>query len=202
MQPLNTTLINTSVSKISLLASAVLLASFLSGCTQTLAKEDDSAIDSQSKIAICTLPHSIRLSTAIGQAKTTLQQPGCRRGFDDVFKKLLIAGQSDPGSHQAIAFEEFIDWSEKHNVITMVKAKEIYSRYFGTKFISLKSDYSACSSVCKVKDKKLANMRSEYKNKELGLLKVLGDKQSFKKSEYLYNSMQSIINATCQSCSS
>ena len=87
-------------------------------------------------------------------------------------------------------------------MITKRQAKSLYNRYFNVKFMALTGDYNTCSQACPVQGQVVGNMRSELKDKELGLLRVSQDQASFYRADHLLKEAQLVLEATCRACAS
>ena len=148
----------------------------------------------------CNLPEGTNLDRALTHARTDLSQPECQFRFDGYLQRLLEIAAGDPDPKHSERFSEFLIWANDQGVITKLKAKEYYNRYFNAKFVSLPDDYSNCAYTCRVQDEITAKMEAELRDKEFGLLKVTKDKRKFAQANTLYQSMLTLIAATCEAC--
>lgn len=148
----------------------------------------------------CTRPHGKNVASAFVHARNELSNAECKGRYHEYFASLIEISSGDPGRHQGANFESFIDWSITQGLLNMREAKDLYTRYFGIKYISLQNDFSSCSSTCRVKDKTFVDMQEELVDKEKGLLQVLGNKTAYAKANHLNGALRTILDATCDTC--
>ena len=170
--------------------AAVALATLLSACQSN---------PSQQAAAQCTPPQETNLDAAFSTARTDLQS-GCAAHFDTYFQRLRIVAEGDPGKDNKARFSEFLVWSNNEGLISKVQAREMYNRYFGIKFVSLKNDYSICTGTCPRQAEVMRNMTAELADKEQGLLKVSNDRRGYTRASQLFQETELVLEATCMAC--
>ncbi len=171
----------------SLIAAPLLLAT-LAACNSN-----------QVRTAQCNVPDGHNLDQAISLSKSELSS-GCSAHFDSYFDNLLVIAEGDPKKENREKFSEFLVWANGEDLLSKRQARERYNRYFGLKFVSLKSEYSVCSQTCPQKQQVLRNMKWELADKERGLMKISADSQSYQQSDQLYRESELVLEATCNAC--
>lgn len=174
-------------------AAAVLLLSMaaLSGCNPIGQRAD-----------ICPMPVGHNLDSAFTQVRESLstKRPQCAPYFDAYLAHLLTIAEGDPSSDNKRRFSEFLVWASAEGIISKRQAQNMYNRYFNVKFVSLKGDYNNCSQACPKRATVMADMAQELSDKELGLLKVSADTQSFYRADRLLKETELVLEATCTAC--
>jgi hypothetical protein len=150
---------------------------------------------------LCQMPQGNDLNAAAEQARFDLRS-GCAARFDDYFQTLLSIGAGNPDAQNRRQLSAFLEWSVEQGLLSKRQAQDRYNRYFNVKYVSLKSDYSVCSETCPNRGKILADMRSERKHKELGLLKISGERSAYQRADRLYHETELVLEATCNACGS
>ena len=169
------------------LAGAVLV-TLLSGCNSTPTQE-----------TVCNLPSGPNLDQAIARTQTDLKT-GCEHRFDGYFQRLLAIAEGDPGKENKTRFSDFLVWANGEGLLSKRQAREIYTRYFGVKYVSLISDYSVCSQTCPRRPEVMRDMTRELEDKEQGLLKISADRQEYSRANQLYQETELVLQATCSAC--
>ena len=169
-----------------LLAGALALAA--AGCNSNPPKQ-----------ALCTMPAGNDLSAAMQEVRFDLQS-GCSARFDDYFQALLAIGAGNPSPDNRRAFSSFLEWTVEQGLLSTRQARERYNRYFNVKYVSLMSDYSVCSETCPKRSRVYGAMEQERSDKELGLLKISGDRGQYERADRLYYEAELVLEATCAAC--
>lgn len=139
------------------------------------------------------------LEGAVAQAEAKLAA-GCTYHFDSYYAQLLEIGADRPDAENRRIFSDHLIRVSDQGVISRRQAQALYNRYFNVKFVSLTGDYNTCSQTCPVQDKVLGEMRTELLDKELGLMKISGDAESYYRADHLLKESQLVLQATCQAC--
>ena len=147
----------------------------------------------------CTVPSGHDLDQAISASKFQLET-GCAAQFDRYFTSLLSIASGDPKKENKGKFSDFLLWANQADLISKNQARAYYNRYFGTKYMSLKGNYSVCSEACPKRSQLLRDMRNELGQKELGLAKVSADVANYHRANQLYNETEIVLEATCTAC--
>ena len=140
------------------------------------------------------------LSAAMGDARYRVAE-GCSGNYFGIFSQLLEIGQGDPKPENKQMFSQFLEWSADEGIISKRQARETYTKYFGTKFVSALSDYNTCAAFCPIQDDLLSQMKDELVAKDLGILKVSGDVDGYNRANTLHDELELVITATCEACS-
>lgn len=148
---------------------------------------------------LCQVPQGNDLASAAEQTRFDLRS-GCAARLDDYFQALLEIGAGNPGTDNRRHLSAFLEWSVSENLLSKRQAQERYNRYFNVKYVSLKSDYSVCSETCPNRAKILGEMRRERQHKELGLLKISGERSAYQRADRLYHETELVLEATCNAC--
>ena len=148
---------------------------------------------------VCAVPETKQLANAFEQTKASLAA-GCEADFDRYMARLLEIAEGDPQADNKRQFSEFLLWATERGLLSKRQARGYYNRYFNTKFVSLLGDYNTCAAVCPTKDRVMLNMRQELQDKELGLLRVSADRDSYYRADRLYQQSELVLEATCQAC--
>ncbi len=62
-------------------------------------------------------------------------------------------------------------------------------------------DYNNCALSCPRKSTLLFELETELADKELGLMKVSGDRDAYYRADRLYQELELVLEATCTACS-
>jgi hypothetical protein len=170
------------------LVSAMVITSSLVACNSNPARK-----------SVCSPPTGPGLERALSAARADLDA-GCQHAFDAYFQQLLVIAEGDPKKDNKVSFSEFLLWANDSGLLSKRQAQEIYSRYFGIKYVSLVSDYSVCSQTCPKRSDVMRNMRAELSDKEQGLLKVSADRVNYTRASNLYQETELVLQATCEAC--
>lgn len=174
-------------------AGITVLAVSVSAC-QSTGSTKLSAVD-------CVAPLPQRLELAIAEADTRLAA-GCNAQYASLLDQLLVVGEGDPKIQNKRLFSEFLGGLGNKGIISPQQAKETYTRYFGSKFVSALGAYNNCASICPVKEGLFNDMRSELQDKTRGLLNISSDQSGYGRANKLHAEYELSIEATCQACSS
>jgi len=147
----------------------------------------------------CPIPSGNLVDEAFQTARSTLSQPECRYQFESTLNALLIICKGNPGEKHKQAFSDFLMWAKGEGIISTIQAKEYYNRYFSHKFISMPDNYRTCG-YCRQLKKIMSDGKDELRQKEMGLLKVCRDKESFAKASSDFKAIELILEATCSAC--
>lgn len=147
----------------------------------------------------CALTETRSAEAAFSQARAKLAD-GCESNFFGHMDQLLEVAASDPGPEQRERFSEFLVWSADTGVISRLQAQSLYNRYFNVKFVTLAGDYNTCSSACVRRERVLADLEQELRDKELGLVKVSRDAQAYYRADKLFQESELVLEATCRAC--
>lgn len=151
------------------------------------------------KAPLCTAPAGNNLNAAMDQAQFDLGT-GCSAQFENYFAKLIHIGKGNPSPDNKAQFSRFLEWSVEEGLLSKRQAQARYNRYFNVKYVSLMSDYSVCSETCPNRSRVLSDMRRERKDKELGMLKISGDRSGYQRADRLYHETELVLEATCTAC--
>ena len=157
------------------------------------------ACESTPVAGYCSVTLKPGLASAVRLAEDKLSN-GCEYSFDDYYTQLLnIASENpDPGNKQL--FSSFLVGMSDRGIISKRQARDTYNRYFNIKFVSLMGDYNTCSQTCPVRNKVMADMQMELRDKELGLMKASEDSASYHRADHLLKEAQLVLEATCRAC--
>ena len=125
---------------------------------------------------------------------------GCAYEFDAYFGDMLAIAEANPSAENRAVFSDFLVRQHEAGTISKRRARALYNRYFGVKFVSLQGDYNTCSQTCPVRDSVLSDMRTELQHKERGLLRAAEDSQSFYRADTLMKEAELVLEATCRAC--
>jgi len=139
------------------------------------------------------------LQAAMSEATDRLAN-GCEYQFDGYFRELMATAEANPDRANGRHFSDFLLNANDMNVISRRQAEALYNRYFGVKFVSLQGDYNTCSQTCPQRARVLSDMQAELHDKELGLLRVSADQQSFYRADNLLKETELVLEATCNAC--
>ncbi|OQY11949.1 MAG: hypothetical protein B6I31_03990 [Desulfobacteraceae bacterium 4572_19] len=148
----------------------------------------------------CPIPTGFLVDEAFATAKSTLSNPECRYKFETIFSALLNTCSGAPELRNKELFSQLLVWSKNEGIISKIQAKEYYTKYFSSRFISLPGDYSTCSHCPRLRSI-MAECKSELQAKELGLLKACNDKLTYNKAFGDLDKIELILEATCSACS-
>jgi len=148
---------------------------------------------------VCTLPAGGTLEEAISQTKSSLIHSQCQLRFEAYFKRLLEIAAGDPAIENKRQFSDFLLWAKSKGILTMVKSKDYYNRYFNTTFMALPDDYNVCSSASKKEDI-IKAIEMELGQKERGLMKACADKKTYYQAHEQYNALLLVFDAVCLAC--
>lgn len=154
---------------------------------------------SPARVDNCPLPSGNLIDRAFETAKSTLSNTDCRYRFDEVIASLLNVCKGSPEMKNKELFSNFLEWTEKEGIISSIQAKQYYTRYFSQRFVSLPGDYQTCS-YCSHFKTILGQCKNELRDKELGLLKVCGDKATYANAYSDLQKIELIFEATCSAC--
>lgn len=147
----------------------------------------------------CSFSNSKNLSVAIENTKQILANGQCVYEFNNYIDNLFTIASGDPSVENKEKFSKFFIWANTNGIITKVQARDYYNQYFTPTFTALPDQYNVCS-VCKHKEKLIDKMKSELRDKELGLMKVCNDQESFYKANTQFDNLTLLLDATCLSC--
>jgi hypothetical protein len=151
------------------------------------------------RASACTLPEGHNLERAISAARFDLTT-GCEQQFDEYFQRLLVIAEGDPKKDNKVAFSDFLIWANEEGLLSKRQARELYTRYFGVKYVSLISDYSVCAQTCPRQQEVMREMNRELVDKEQGLLKVSADQREYYRANRLFQETELVLDATCEAC--
>ncbi|MEM7000791.1 MAG: hypothetical protein AAF529_08390 [Pseudomonadota bacterium] len=139
------------------------------------------------------------LNNAIQSVESRLNN-GCTYHFDRYFGELLEVATANPDPLNKSLFSDFLVRTSDNGTISKSQARELYNRYFNIKFVSFTGDYNTCSQACPVQAQLLADMQSELRDKQVGLMEAAQDKQSYYRADHLLKETQLVLEATCRAC--
>ena len=151
------------------------------------------------RASACNLPEGHNLERAISAARFDLTT-GCEQQFDEYFQRLLVIAEGDPKKDNKVAFSDFLIWANEEGLLSKRQARELYTRYFGVKYVTLISDYSVCAQTCPRRDEVMREMNRELVDKEQGLLKVSADRREYYRANRLFQETELVLEATCEAC--
>ena len=151
------------------------------------------------RASACTLPEGHNLERAISTARFDLTT-GCEQQFDEYFQRLLVIAEGDPKKDNKVAFSDFLIWANEEGLLSKRQARELYTRYFGVKYVTLISDYSVCAQTCPRQQEVMREMNRELVDKEQGLLKVSADQREYYRANRLFQETELVLDATCEAC--
>jgi hypothetical protein len=149
----------------------------------------------------CALPETRNLQAAIDAAEARLAA-GCENHLYSYTDRLLNIAAGDPGPDNRRAFSDFMVWTADRGILSQRQAQALYNRYFNVKFVTLASDYNNCSATCPKRRQILTDMQHELRDKEIGLLKVSDDRESYYRADNLFKEVELVMEATCRACGS
>lgn len=192
----------------SALALALALIAPLSGCGGAPTKPVAApvAVPAQApaadpiRVTRCTTPVTRNVEEAFAQARRTLSERACQYEFDAIEAKLLEIATSDPGEANQRRFAEFYRWTTGQGVITKLQAKQRYSAYFTPSYAaSLPDDLGTCG-LDRDKDRVMKALAAEVKRKELGLMRVLGERDAWFRAKRDHDHLVYLIEGTLNAC--
>jgi hypothetical protein len=151
------------------------------------------------RASACSLPEGHNLERAISAARFDLTT-GCEQQFDEYFQRLLTIAEGDPKKDNKVAFSDFLIWANEEGLVSKRQARELYTRYFGVKYVTLISDYSVCAQTCPRQQEVMREMNRELVDKEQGLLKVSADQREYYRANRLFQETELVLDATCEAC--
>jgi hypothetical protein len=151
------------------------------------------------RASACGLPEGPNLEQAMSAARFDLKT-GCAQQFDQYFQRLLTIAEGDPKKDNKAAFSDFLIWANEEGLLSKRQARELYTRYFGVKYVSLISDYSVCAQTCPRRQEVMREMNRELVDKEQGLLKVSADQPEYYRANRLFQETELVLDATCEAC--
>ena len=146
---------------------------------------------------------SVGLKPPLASAISTTEQKlgeGCEAYFDNYFDQLLTIASDHPDGDNKRRFSEHLVRISESGYIGRRQAQGLYNRYFNVKFVTLTGDYNTCAQTCPVRHQVLSDMQAELLDKEIGLMKVSSDPQSFYRADHLLKESQLVLEATCRAC--
>lgn len=152
------------------------------------------------KVADCSGPQTRSLDAAFGVVEARLAN-GCEYYFESYMASLLEIAEGDPQPENKRKFSDFLVAVGERGLLSNRQAQEIYNRYFNVKFVSLQGDYNNCAHTCPRMDQVMNSMQNELSHKELGLLRVSQDAQSYYRADRLFKEAELVLEATCLACS-
>jgi hypothetical protein len=173
---------------VSTVAALAALAALLTGCNTN-----------PPRASVCSPPQGPNLERAISAARSDLTT-GCEQQFDQYFQRLLNIAEGDPKKDNKVAFSDFLIWANEEGLLSKRQARELYTRYFGVKYVSLISDYSVCAQTCPRRQDVMREMNRELVDKEQGLLKVSADQREYYRANRLFQETELVLDATCEAC--
>ncbi len=141
--------------------------------------------------------HTVDAAAAEARGRLTA---GCEAHYHHYVDQLLTLAEDDPGPRQREAMSEFLVWSADEGLLSRRQAQALYNRYFNVKFVALSGDYNTCRSTCTQRERVLADMESELRDKERGLLKVSRDPDAYYRADRLFQEAELVLEATCTAC--
>ncbi len=172
-------------------AAICLFALSLAACNSFSTRPDD--------LTSCALPQEHSLERALEAARTSLQA-GCETRFDAYLETLLAIAEGDPAPENKERFSEFLVWTTEQGLLSRRQARELYNRYFSVKFVSMTGDYNNCALSCPRKTALISELETELADKELGLMKVSGDRDGYYRADRLFQELELVLEATCTAC--
>ena len=154
----------------------------------------------QPKAYICTLPSGYDVEKAFAKATDDLVHTQCQYQFDRYLSNLLKIATSDPKEQNKEHFSNYLANAKQNGVISQVQAEQYYRRYFTSDFVSLGMMHNNCTTTCRHQVEIVKKMKTELHDKELGLLKVVGDKDTYAQADQEFNQLLILIDATCLAC--
>lgn len=150
----------------------------------------------------CTLPTGYKVESAFASANADLVHLQCHYQFEQYMNRLLEIAASNPKEKNKQYFSDFLSQARDNGILSQLQAKEYYRRYFTSDFVSLGRMHNNCSTTCQKQAEISKNLKSELRDKELGLLKVVGDQQGYTRADREFNQLLTLIDATCLACQS
>jgi hypothetical protein len=147
----------------------------------------------------CAFPIEKQLNTAMADVESRVNK-GCQYQYDRYFQDLLAIAQANPDPSNKAAFSDHLMRVNSMGVISKRQAMELYNRYFNVKFVSFTGDYNTCAQACPSEAQVISNMKSELKDKELGLMQASSDASSYYRADHLFKETQLVLSATCRAC--
>lgn len=158
-----------------------------------------SACESAPVVGYCSVTLKPGLASAMRLAEDKLGS-GCEYSFDDYYTQLLNIAAENPDAGNKQLFSNFLVGMSDRGIISKRQARNTYNRYFNIKFVSLMGDYNTCSQTCPSRNKVMADMQRELRDKELGLMKASEDSASYHRADHLLKEAQLVLEATCRAC--
>ena len=174
------------------LGGVCLLVAALAGCNSQNTRPDD-------MLAACPVPAHQDLERALQTVQESLSN-GCQERFDAYMDRLLIIAKGNPAPENKERFSEFLVWSTEQGLLSRRQAQSLYNRYFNVKFVSMMGDYNTCALSCPRKNQLLSALEAELTDKELGLMKVSGDRDAYYRADQLFQELELVLEATCAAC--
>ncbi len=154
----------------------------------------------QPKTYSCTLPSGYQVESAFAQAGADLAHLQCHYQFDQYMDNLLEIAASNPQEKNKEYFSHFLSDAKRNGVISQLQAQRYYRRYFSPDFVSLGAMHNNCTTTCQHQVDLVKKMKLELHDKKLGLLEVVGDRDSYAQADQEFNQLLILIDATCLAC--
>jgi len=148
----------------------------------------------------CSVPTTKNVAEAFAHTKNDLTHPECQFQFDAYVDTLLQKATDDPGTENKQRFSELFAFARDEGILSEAQATRKYRRYFTPDFVTLNDLYNNCSTTCQDTDQVRRELRDELEDKDLGLLRVAGDQESYSQADTEYNQLLTLIEAACRTC--
>ncbi len=178
--------------KLGWIGGLCLLVIALAGCSGQDTRPDD-------MLAACPVPEHQDLERAVQTVQEALSN-GCEGRFDAYMERLLSIAKGNPAPENKERFSEFLVWCTEQGLLSRRQAQTLYNRYFNVKFVSMLGDYNTCALTCPRKNQLFAALEAELTDKELGLMKISGDRDAYYRADQLYQELELVLEATCAAC--
>lgn len=182
-----------SLAGLALLASMAGLVACANGAAQT----------KTSNAEACQLPDTKLVDAAFSEVRNKLSNTECQSRYAEYYQKLLEVAGGDQGSENRDRFFEFLKWSYKQGIISRHQAESYFTRYFRVEFVSLPDDRNVCSAMDGSRESSLlGKLDQEMRDKNTGLLDIVGDKDAYFDAKRRYDSIVLVLQTTASACKS
>jgi len=130
----------------------------------------------------CPMPSGFQLGPAAAMAERTLLT--CPNKFEQVFMRLLDISKHRPESQNAVIMQNLVKKLVNKNMVSERYGKELYQKYFSTRFVSLPDmrTYNLRDSIGSIKKE----MNDELRFKRIGMIECCRDRDRYRKAEGEY----------------
>lgn len=135
------------------------------------------------------------LDIAIKESKEGLLRYG-NQFFNSYFNDILNASKNSQSDNNINKIIEFLDWSEKNELIDKSESIAIKFEYFHYEFYSHRE--SEFPDLCFHKDDVIRSLKDELLKKEKALFHSLNKPAIFKRAQLNYSDITTVVDGACK----